>query len=69
MKVTILIILIFAVIIFLTGCGHHGMGMGGHHYYNQACSNSRYMNENSPGTYVPYMDGNSIQSKGPHGRY
>ena len=69
MKATLLIILIFAAAFFLTGCGHYGMGMGGHHYYNQTFSHPRHMNENSPGTHSPYMDGNSIQSENPNGRY
>ena len=51
MKPTILLILIFAAAVFLTGCGHYGMGMGRHYHHN-------YSDQEFPGHHN--MNGNSM---------
>ncbi len=81
MKTAILLVLISATAILLTGCGHYGMGR---HYNdgwrNQSIPGSRnmhmspmnsqgmYMNGNSMQSEEVYMDGNSTQSQSGYGR-
>ncbi len=69
MKTAIVLVLISATAILLTGCGHYGMGR---HYndgwHNQSIPGSRNMYMRPMNSQGMYMNGNSIQSQGGYGR-
>lgn len=64
MKAAIVLVFIFTVTIFLTGCGHYGMGQ---HYidnYNPRPPEHEWEQYGAPGF---FMNGNVIQSQGTYG--